>query len=140
MTPIIRVLAAAIAAAGTFVFVLFVRLLLSPILPSGQPWWLPLVVALLCAGAVAGYVWRQTASASATSQGLVISVLLGAATIGGVGFAAGFFGPMIFAFGGNQGPLLGIFVTGPLGVLAGAVGGAIYWLLRRGKIRGRRTY
>jgi hypothetical protein len=39
--------------------------------------------------------------------------------LGGIGFAAGFFGPMIFSPGANQGPLLGIFITGPLGFLAG---------------------
>ncbi len=45
--------------------------------------------------------------------------------VGGVGFALGFFGPMIFAPGANQGPLLGIFITGPLGFLAGLVVGFI---------------
>lgn len=45
--------------------------------------------------------------------------------IGGFGFAAGFFGPMIFAPGANQGPLVGIFITGPLGAIAGGV----LWLL-----------
>jgi hypothetical protein len=39
--------------------------------------------------------------------------------VGGIGFAAGFFGPIIFAPDANQGPLLGIFITGPLGFLAG---------------------
>ena len=43
--------------------------------------------------------------------------------VGGIGFAAGFFGPMIFAPGANQGPLLGIFITGPLGFLAGLAWG-----------------
>ncbi len=42
---------------------------------------------------------------------------------GGVGFAAGFFGPLIFAPEANQGPLLGIFITGPLGFLGGLVWG-----------------
>jgi hypothetical protein len=41
--------------------------------------------------------------------------------LGLVGFAAGFFGPMIFAPGANQGPLLGIFITGPVGFLMGLV-------------------
>jgi hypothetical protein len=41
--------------------------------------------------------------------------------LGGFGFAAGFFGPMIFAPGANQGPMLGIFITGPLGFLTGLV-------------------
>lgn len=45
-------------------------------------------------------------------------------SIGVVSFAAGFFGP-IFLSTSNLGPLLGIFVTGPLGVLAGALVGAL---------------
>jgi hypothetical protein len=32
----------------------------------------------------------------------------------------------------NQGPLLGIFITGPAGALLGAIAGYCYWLLRRG--------
>jgi hypothetical protein len=56
--------------------------------------------------------------------------VLGGLVTGVVGFAAGFFGPIIFAPGANQGPLLGIFITGPLGVLLGAVGGGIYWMTR----------
>jgi hypothetical protein len=39
--------------------------------------------------------------------------------VGGIAFALGFFGPMILAPDANQGPLLGIFYTGPLGLLAG---------------------
>jgi hypothetical protein len=30
----------------------------------------------------------------------------------------------------NQGPLLGIFITGPGGVALGALAGAIWWMLR----------
>jgi hypothetical protein len=45
--------------------------------------------------------------------------------LGSICFAAGFFGPLILTPGANQGPLLGIFVTGPLGALAGAVIGAL---------------
>ena len=41
--------------------------------------------------------------------------------IGGVAFLLGFIGPMILAPGANQGPLLGIFVTGPLGLMVGFV-------------------
>jgi hypothetical protein len=55
---------------------------------------------------------------------------LGALAIGGIGFSAGFFGPILFDPGANQGPLLGIFITGPLGFLLGAVGGAVYWFTR----------
>jgi hypothetical protein len=39
--------------------------------------------------------------------------------LGGFGFFAGFVGPMILAPDANQGPLLGIFYTGPIGFVAG---------------------
>ena len=47
----------------------------------------------------------------------------------GVGFAAflvGFVGPMIWAQDANQGPMLGLFITGPLGFIGGGICGAIY--------------
>jgi hypothetical protein len=52
--------------------------------------------------------------------------LLGGLILGAIGFAAGFFGPIIFAPQANQGPLLGIFITGPLGFVLGLILGAIY--------------
>jgi hypothetical protein len=45
--------------------------------------------------------------------------------VGGIGFAAGFFGPMLLAPGANQGPMLGIFITGPVGFLLGLIYGVI---------------
>jgi hypothetical protein len=49
--------------------------------------------------------------------------------VGGVGFLAGFVGPIVLRPDLPQGPLLGIFFTGPLGALAGAVAGAVVGLL-----------
>ena len=51
-------------------------------------------------------------------------ILIWALCVGAVSFAAGFFGPIFFS-NSNLGPLLGIFVTGPLGALVGAVIGAL---------------
>jgi hypothetical protein len=45
--------------------------------------------------------------------------------VGAVGFALGFVGPIIFTPEANQGPLLGIFITGPLSFLAGFAWGAV---------------
>ena len=45
--------------------------------------------------------------------------------LGGLAFAAGFVGPIIFAPDANQGPLLGIFITGPAGFLIGLIYGVI---------------
>ena len=49
--------------------------------------------------------------------------------IGGAGFSAGFFGPMIFAPDANQGPLVGILMSGPGGLILGALLCAIFKLL-----------
>lgn len=54
----------------------------------------------------------------------------GGCLLGIIGFAGGFFGPMIFAPEANQGPMLGIFITGPLGFLIGLLGGGAMALLR----------
>lgn len=40
--------------------------------------------------------------------------------LGVIGFLGGFLGPMILTPDANQGPMLGIFITGPLGFLTGA--------------------
>ena len=51
--------------------------------------------------------------------------------LGVVGFLCGFVGPVIFMPEANQGPLLGIFITGPLGFIIGLVVGLILSLLPR---------
>jgi hypothetical protein len=55
------------------------------------------------------------------------AMALGALIVGAISFAAGFFGPMIFDPGANQGPLLGIFITGPLGAFVGMGVGWWWW-------------
>jgi hypothetical protein len=52
-----------------------------------------------------------------------------ALTLGAVGGCAGFFGPILLNPEANQGPLLGIFITGPGGALAGLVLGFIFRML-----------
>ena len=51
--------------------------------------------------------------------------LVGGMVLGATGFACGFFGPIALSPEANQGPLLGIFITGPLGLIAGLVFGAL---------------
>lgn len=52
--------------------------------------------------------------------------------VGGIAFLVGFLGPMILNPQGNQGPLLGIFITGPGGFVAGTA-----WGMYRAVARGR---
>ena len=54
----------------------------------------------------------------------LIAIIL-AALVGSVCFAIGFLGPVIFRPEANQGPLLGVFYTGPWGVTAGLLLGLV---------------
>lgn len=49
--------------------------------------------------------------------------------LGATGLFCGFFGPIALSPDANQGPLLGIFVTGPAGMIAGLVLGALAQVL-----------
>jgi hypothetical protein len=53
--------------------------------------------------------------------------------VGGVSFLAGFVGPILLRPDSPQGPLLGIFFTGPLGAVAGVVLGLVIGLVRQGQ-------
>lgn len=68
-------------------------------------------------------------------SGLVMSIGASvwrwALTFGALGFLAGFVGPMLFAPDANQGPMLGLFITGPLGFGAGAVFGLVRGVVGR---------
>jgi len=57
------------------------------------------------------------------------SVGLWALALGITGFVAGFFGPIALNPDANQGPLVGIFITGPGGALAGLILGVVFRLL-----------
>jgi hypothetical protein len=74
---------------------------------------------LLLLALVVGAVLLDYGVFGARWRGIVRRALRPAALLGGIGFAAGFFGPMILAPEANQGPMLGIFITGPAGVAVG---------------------
>ena len=97
------------------------------LLPPGTPELIRLLLSLAAAITTGYYMWQ----AQFASGGLAAAIATGAILVGGLGFCAGFFGPLIFAPRANQGPLLGIFITGPLGVVIGAVGGAVRWWWRK---------
>lgn len=53
-------------------------------------------------------------------------VLIYGISVGAVCFLIGFIGPIIITPKSNQGPLLGIFITGPLGFILGIIIGIIF--------------
>jgi hypothetical protein len=119
ISPTVRRVLAVLAFFGTF----FVVWMLMLFLPLGEQVWIGSVVALAAAAYVSRTVWNGTAEGSGS---VAVMAGLGAAILGGLGFVAGFFGPMIFAPEANQGPMLGLFITGPAGVVIGAIAGAVY--------------
>lgn len=56
-------------------------------------------------------------------------IFTAAFVVGGLSFAAGFFGPIFFS-DSNLGPLLGIFITGPIGFFAGALLGLVRSIIK----------
>ena len=64
-------------------------------------------------------------------HGFLSAIVLGALLLGSIGFVLGFFGPMIIDPEANQGPLLGLLITGPGGFLLGGPLGALWWWWRR---------
>ena len=98
-------------------------------LPDGLIWPLAQVLSLVAAGLAGRAVWTREGG----TEGLAGAMLTGALVVGGIAFCLGFFGPMLLTPDANQGPMLGLFITGPLGLLLGAIGGAVRWAWGRGQ-------
>jgi len=87
-----------------------------------------LIVSFLIAFIICSVIWMILVYFPARR----VSNILRIALISGViSFLLGFVGPMFLSPGANQGPLLGIFITGPLGFIAGLVTAIIYWAFKK---------
>ena len=60
------------------------------------------------------------------------AAVMGGFVVGAPAFLIGFVGPILLN-GGNQGPLLGIFITGPIGFVLGCLGGVV-WAAKRPRL------
>jgi hypothetical protein len=87
----------------------------------------PATVAFLC-------LWFALRGEYKRSRARMLYALMCALIVGGISFLVGFVGPMIIYPQSNQGPLFGIFITGPLGFVAGAVIGTIVGFIRTREI------
>jgi hypothetical protein len=85
---------------------------------------LPFPLSGLTLGAL--LLWFALRGSSPALRRRLGSALLWGSVVGGVAFLAGFFGPLVLQPSSNQGPLFGIFVSGPLGFVAGCLGGALF--------------
>lgn len=109
----------------SFLMFLIVTLAMSTILSitTSYPTWLCVIFSLICAVLAGWSAWKLVAG---EKMNVGIAVVSGALMLGGLCFVIGFFGPMVFAKDTSQGPLIGLFIAAPLGVIMGAVGGYLY--------------
>jgi hypothetical protein len=122
-----RLLAIMVVFPATYYFIYWLPCSLLLSVSGDLHWSIATIISLFSAVAVSWYVWKKLGSAN---EGLISNILKGAIILGSIGFSIGFFGPIIFSPQANQGPLLGIFITGPLGFVLGGIAGAVYWTMR----------
>ena len=90
---------------------------------TSAPFWLSTAFSLACASLAAWCTWKLV---SGEKTGIGIAVSGGALILGGLFFVIGFLGPMAISKDTDQGPMIGIFIAAPLGVIVGAIGGYVY--------------
>jgi len=127
----LRLLAFLVVVPSTYIFSYW---MVFSFVPIEEQDWIRNLGSLICAIGTGWFMWPRSGS---VPPNLVSCIFYGALLVGGVGFSVGFFGPMIFSPGANQGPLLGLLITGPMGFLLGGVGGLVYWLTREDRNRSR---
>lgn len=117
----IQVLRPVIVLLMFLIVLFFIRTVLS--ITTEYPGWVNTTFSLACAALAGWYTWKLV---SGERVSVSVSVISGALMLGGLCFIVGFLGPMAFAKDTSQGPLIGIFIAAPLGVIMGAIGGYVY--------------
>ena len=109
----------------SFLMFLTVLFFISTILSitTSYPIWLCTVFSLACALLAGWFTWKLVCG---EKTNVAVAVISGGLILGGLCFTIGFLGPMAFAKDTSQGPLIGIFIAAPLGMIMGAIGGYIY--------------
>lgn len=105
-----------------FLIVLFFISTILTIMTS-FPAWLSGAVSFACAVLAAWSAWQLV---TGKKTGAIVAVTGGALILGGLFFTIGFLGPMVISKDTSQGPMIGLFIAAPLGVIIGAIGGYVY--------------
>ena len=132
MTDLTRVGAAVAGGVLGFIFVSGAyRILGSPEWATELMFGGPITLLL---GAVSALLWWFALRGDrVASKAAMRASWRGARWVGGLGFVLGFVGPLLIWPDANMGPILGFIITGPLGFVAGSMGG----LVLRGTLRHR---
>ena len=87
------------------------------------------IIAILSALIIVFLLWKKLKFTPGQSS----YIIMGGVVTGFIFFIPGFFGPLIFSPESNQGPLFGIFITGPLGFILGLFIGWFVWFKKSNK-------
>jgi len=80
-----------------------------------------------CAAVSGVFFWSIALGISSIkNQKRIRNTLSFGCILGLIGFIIGFFGPIMFTPESNMGPILGLFLTGPLGFVVGSLYGWFY--------------
>jgi hypothetical protein len=90
---------------------------------GGFVFWVPITLWLLTMSVLC--LWSSMVDDQAASRASIGASWRLGWTVGGVGLAIGFVGPLVVYPKSGLGPLLGILVTGPLGFVVGALGAVV---------------
>jgi hypothetical protein len=123
-----RIIVLLITVPASFYFINYIPFSL---LPSLRQTPIPIIVSLLSAIGIGILIWKKLGN---VSNSLAIHIIIWGIIFGAIGFILGFMGPIILNWGGKLGPMLGIFITGPIGFLVGLIGGGIYQYIKKKKI------
>lgn len=93
--------------------------------------WHNTILSLACASLAAWFTWKLVTGEETHT---LIAVIGGALILGGVFFTLVFLAPMFIAKDTSQGPMIGIFIAAPIGVILGAIGGYVYASKRKVKM------
>ena len=126
MNIVLRIVTLLMVVTATYYFMYWVPF---SFISLGEMGWIANLLSALCGIGAGWYIWINTKNQKTTKKKLIPSIFYGAAILGSIGFIGGFFGPIIFSPSSNQGPLLGLFITGPLGFVLGGFGGFVQWLI-----------
>lgn len=127
MQPAMKIILSIVAFVASYIFIYFALIAFIP--SVYEIYYLPNVIALILAIAISIYVWKKTSF----KNGLTSHMVMGGIIVGSISFIIGFFGPIIFVPDSNQGPLFGIFISGPVGILVGLIAGAVFWKIKQRK-------
>lgn len=82
-------------------------------------------IAALVAIGISVLVWKRTSA----KKNIISHIFLGGVITGTIMFILGFAAPLIFSPHATLGPLWG-FIAGPLGLILGMIGGAVYYIAK----------